>query len=157
MDFPRFLGMQLREALDSIPVQDLPVVVLQLVKTRGSALRQELLGDYAEWGAHEENTARLLDIRAYELELAWADRTIDPDDRDVRRERLEAKRNGIKPPEHPIVPPVANRPSDLAEQRLKQYLEQVSTQQTKREPETTTGIVSMAEFNRKLGLIAERR
>lgn len=148
--------MQLREALETMPAQDLPDVIRQLVSTRGSALRRELLGDYAEWGAHEENTAQLLDIRAYELDLAWADRTIDPEDREVRRERMEAKRRGIKPPEHPIVPPVAHRPSDLAQERLKQYLEKVAEQRVDEEPEEADGLVSMSEFNRRLGLIAER-
>lgn len=139
-----------------MPAQDLPDVIRQLVATRGSAMRRELLGDYADWGPHEENTALLLDIQSYELELAWADRTIDPEDREVRRERLEAKRNGIKPPKHPLVPPVARRPHDLAQERLQQYLEQVAEQQTAQQPETTAGIVSMSEFNRKLGLVAER-
>lgn len=138
-----------------MPARDLPYVIQQLAKTRGSALRKELLGDYAEWGPHEENTALLLDIRSYELELAWADRTIDPDDRDVRRERLEAKRRGIKPPEHPIVPPVAHRPADLAEERLKQYLERIAEQQAAREPAKTSGLVSISDFNRAMGLKAE--
>lgn len=154
LDFPRFLHMQLREALDTMPAQDLPDVIRQLVKTSGSALREELLGDYAEWGPHEENTAQLLDIRAYELELAWADRTIDPNDQDVRRDRLEAKRRGIKPPEHPIVPPVAHRPGDLAQERLQQYLDKIAAQQTDTEPKT--GLVSMREFNAQMGLVAGR-
>lgn len=130
-------------------------MVRQLVKVRGSMLRQELLGDYAEWGPHEENTAQLLDIRAYELDLAWADRTINPDDQDVRRERLEAKRNGIKPPEHPIVPPVAHRPAELAEERLQQYLDQLAAQQPV-QPEVSNGFVSMAQFNSMMGLTAGR-
>lgn len=119
-------------------------------------MRRELLGDYAEWGPHEENTALLLDIRSYELELAWADRTMDPDDRDARRERLEAKRNGIRPPKHPLVPPVARRPEDLAEAHLKAYLEKVAEQQVKQQPVKTSGLVSMSEFNKAMGLVAER-
>lgn len=137
-----------------MPACDLPDVIHQLVATRGSALRRTLLGDYAEWGPHEENTALLLDIRSYELELAWADRTVNPDDQDVRRERLEAKRNGIKPPKHPLVPPVARRPNDLAEERLQAYLEKITEQEVA--PEPRSALVPMSQFNEAMGLKAER-
>lgn len=137
-----------------MPAKDFPDIIRQLLKTRGSALRRQELGDHADWGPHEENTARLLDVREYELELAWADRTFDPDDREAHRERLEAKRRGIKPPPHPIVPPVAYRPEKIAEKRLEQYIELVGQQQVEQKPQRRS--VSMAEFNKRMGLTAER-
>jgi hypothetical protein len=156
VDFPRFLGVQLRDALESFAAVDMPDIIRQLIATRGSAMRREILGDYAEWGAHEENTARLLDVREYELELAWADRTFDPDDRETRRERLEAKRRGIKPPPHPLVPPVAHRPAQLAEAILSRYLETVKQQQVEKERGPIRRTVSMTRFNEINGLTAER-
>jgi hypothetical protein len=109
-----------------------------------SALRRELLGEEAEWGPHEENTARLLEVQAYALDWQWQRETVDPDDPKVRRERMEAKRNGIKPPPRPLIPPVAARPSGMAEKRLTEYLEQVSAHLS---PKATRRMVSIEEFN----------
>lgn len=72
------------------------------------------------WGPHEENTARLMEILACQLEWDWADRTIDPEDPAVKAERARAKRR--KPPAHPIVAPVAFRPKRFADERTREYL-----------------------------------
>lgn len=101
------------------------------------------------WGEHEENTARLLDIRAFELGLAWSDRTVDPNDRDVVRARLEAKRAGLKPPPRPLVPPVALRPPGAAEQRLREYIAEAGQFQPQQAGEHQ---VSSDEFDEALGL-----
>lgn len=102
-----------------------------------------------DWSAHEENTARLYEVLAYTLELAWADRTVDPEDREVRKKRREDEARGVKPPPHPIVPPVALRPLALADQRREAYLAEValySAPQREREQITTD------EFDRLIEL-----
>lgn len=112
-------------------------------------MRRELLGEEAEWGAHEENTARLLEVQAYQLDWQWARETVDHDDPDVKRERAEAKRNGIKPPARPLIPPTARRPAGLAEQRLNEYLEEIAKHVT---PQSATRSVTRAEFEQAMGL-----
>lgn len=119
---------------------------------RDSALAREEAGEWGDWDAHKENTARLLEIESYKLELAWIDRITDPDDREVRRERLEAERAGIKPPPHPMVPPIAMRPAGIGEERLQEYLDAVSAfGPPPREPR----LVDMDEFDRVMGLVTE--
>lgn len=122
--------------------------VLRLVQIRGGAFRKLMLGDDAEWGADEENRAQLLEIQAYQLELGWADRITDPNDPKVKREQAEARRRGIKPPPRPVVPPIARRPGDLAEQRLRDYIEELAAHQPKR----VTERVSLTEFDKAMGL-----
>lgn len=73
------------------------------------------------WGPHEENTARLMEIRAYSLDLQWSDRIVDPNDPEVAAERKRLRRAGITPPRHPLVPPVAYRPAWLARERAETY------------------------------------
>lgn len=141
--------MSLRDALDSFPAVDLPSIVRELVATTGSSLRRHLLGELAEWGPHEENTAQLFEVQAYHLDWDWTQATIDPDDPAVRQDRLEAKRKGIKPPPRPLIPPTAQRPSGLADQRLNDYLEQVGKHVT---PMNTSRFVSRAEFDKAMGL-----
>jgi hypothetical protein len=101
----------LRESLTSMPGADLVNLVLQLDKT---------------WGLHEENTALLLETLTAQVEWAWADRTIDPEDPEVKLERAKAKTNGVKPPKHPILRPVAKRPPDHDEQRWRDYITTLS-------------------------------
>lgn len=117
-----------------------------------SALAHEEAGPWGNWGAHEENTARLLEIEAYKLELAWIDRTTDPNDREVRRERLAAEQAGLKPPPHPMIPPIAMRPAEISEERLQEYLEAVSSFNT---PHREARLVDTEEFDRVMGLVTE--
>lgn len=85
-----------------------------------------------DWSAHAENTARLYDLSAWQSELEWADRTVDPDE--ARRRAAQAKREGKKPPEHPIIPPVAVRPEHLARLRLDAYLAEIAAHVTRPAP-----------------------
>lgn len=125
-------------------------MVRQAIHTPGSALNRAAAGG---WGWHEENTARLYEALNYWLELAWIDRTTDPDDPEVKRDRIEAKRAGIKPPPHPLIPPVALRPSEVADERFQAYLEEVGHYQTKRqEQQGGKRQVSSDEFDRIMGL-----
>jgi hypothetical protein len=58
---------------------------------RDSALYDLLSDGLSHWGPHEENTALLLEAQAYALELVWADRTTDPDDPAVKRDRHQGQ------------------------------------------------------------------
>lgn len=122
-------------------------MVRQTIHTPGSALHRTVGGG---WGWHEENTARLYEALSYWLDLAWVDRTTDPDDPKVKRERALAKRQGITPPPHPLIPPMALRPPEIADERLRHYLDEVE----KYQPPERGGkqLVSSAEFDRVLGL-----
>jgi hypothetical protein len=71
----------------------------------------------------------------------------------VKRDRARAKKAGIKPPPHPLIPPVAHRPDSLAERRLREYLESVSEYRAGPEPEVK--YLTSNEFDRALGLTAE--
>ncbi|GAA2774108.1 hypothetical protein GCM10010470_02440 [Saccharopolyspora taberi] len=129
---------------------DFVAMVKQTIRTPGSALNRVAAGG---WGWHEENTARLYEALNYWLELAWIDRTTDPDDPEVKRERAEAKRAGIKPPPHPLIPPVALRPSEIADERFQAYLDEVGQYQTKRqEQQGGKRQVTSDEFDRIMGL-----
>lgn len=119
-------------------------MVRRLVDIRGSALRQLLLGDDAEWGPDEENRARQLEVEAYGLELEWVKHTTDPNDPAVIRERNEARRRGNRPPSRPIVPPMALRPAAVADRRWQAYLDQLS----EHAPKPAKELVTLEEFDR---------
>jgi hypothetical protein len=99
------------------------------------------------WGPHEENTARLLEVRSYALDLTWADRTIDPNDPEVIRERRAARHR--KPPPHPIIPPIALRPPWAADERMRDYTAALEAHQ----PSTAPRTVTLDEWDRAAGLI----
>jgi hypothetical protein len=132
---------------------DLVAYVHRLTRIRDAALYDLLSDGLSHWGPHEENTALLLEHQAYALDLIWVDRTTDPDDHAVKRERAQAKRAGIKPPPHPLIPPVAHRPDSLAEKRLREYLDAVSKYRAGPEPEVK--YLTSNDFDRALGLTAE--
>jgi hypothetical protein len=136
-----------------MPAVDLVAYVHRLTRIRDSALYDHLSDGLTHWGPHEENTALLLEATAYELELAWSDRITDPDDPKVKRDRLLAKRAGIKPPPHPLIPPVAHRPDSLAERRLREYIEALERYQAGPPPEVK--YLTSRDFDRELGLTAE--
>ena len=127
-----------------MPAQDFVAHVKRLIRIRDSALRCLLLGDHAQWGPDEENRALLLEVEAYRLQLDWTDRTTDPEDPEVRRDRLDAKRKGLKPPKRPVVPPVAQRPGELAQERLQHYIDELVSH----EPKPAKEIVALDEFDR---------
>lgn len=124
--------MDLRKALTDLPACDLVALVRKLPS--GSALVREESGPWANWDAHKENTAQLLEVMAYFLELEWVDRITDPDDPEVKRERAVAKREGVKPSPKPIIPPVAMRPHELAEERARDYAERLLAHSAKVTP-----------------------
>jgi hypothetical protein len=149
-DFRRYYQLDLRTAFRELPAIELVSLIRKL--PRESALAREESGAWSDWDAHKENTARLLEIEAYTLDLSWADRTIDPNDRAVKLERLQAERAGIKPPPHPMIPPIAMRPHELGEQRLQEYLDGVAAY---RAPQREALHVSSSEFDRLMDLVEE--
>ncbi|WP_410633378.1 hypothetical protein [Amycolatopsis sp. cmx-4-83] len=136
-----------------MPAVDLVAYVHRLTRIRDAALYDLLSDGLTHWGPHEENTALLLEAQAYKLELAWSDRITDPDDPKLKRERAQAKKAGIKPPPHPLIPPVAHRPDSLAEQRLREYIDAVECYRAGPAPEVKH--LSSREFDRAMGLTAE--
>jgi len=136
-----------------MPAVDLVAYVHRLTRIRDAALYDLLSDGLSHWGPHEENTALLLEAQTYALDLIWADRTTDPDDPDVKRERAQAKKAGVKPPPHPLIPPVAHRPDSLAAQRLREYIEKVEKYRAGPPPEVK--YLSSNDFDRELGLTAE--
>lgn len=132
-----------------MPAEDFAVRVRRLTRIRSSALADLLSEGEAEWGAHEENTAQLLEVQSYQLDLDWVERTTDPNDPEVKAERARAQSAGIKPPKKPIVPPMALRPKRLAEQRYEEYLQRLTEAQ---KPQRIREQVDSDEFDRRLGL-----
>lgn len=136
--------MPLRDALAAMPGDEFVACVYELLRTRGTALRRAELGEQAEWGPHEENTAQLLDVRSHALDLMWAERITDPDDPEVKAQVARAKAEGRKLPPQPIIPPVAHRPAALARQRAETYSAQIRRWH---DGEQDTGpVMSEAEF-----------
>lgn len=132
-----------------MPAIDLASRVKRLARNRHSELADLLTDGEAEWGPHEENTAELLEVQSYLLELAWVDRTTNPDDPEVKAERRKAEASGIKPPKRPLVPPIAHRPKKLAEQRFEDYLSKLAEANT---PERIREQLDSDEFDRRLRL-----
>lgn len=81
---------------------------------------------------------------SYDLDLDWADRTIDPNDREVQAERRAARKNGRQPPQHPIIPPVASRPEWLATLRMREFTEALAEHAAPLEPQAQ--VVSLDEW-----------
>lgn len=124
----------------------------QLRRVPDSALRRAELGEAADWGLHEENTARLLDVLAYRLDLDWVDRTTDPDDPQVKRDRARAKRDGRTPPSRPLVPPVAHRPEQLQQHLIERYTSDLAEHRDGGDEHggQRSGLVSSDEFDRQM-------
>lgn len=133
-----------------MPAVDLAARVKRLVRIRTSALADLLSEGEAEWSAHEENTAVLLEVQSYLLDLEWTQRTTDPDDPAVKAEREKARASGIRPPKRPLVPPIALRPKRLAEQRYEEYLQKLAEAQT---PQRVREHLDSDEFDKRMGLI----
>ena len=112
-----------------------------------------ILAPEDHWGPHEENTARLLEAQSYALEFEYADRTIDPDDPAVKAERAKNKRR--KPPPHPIVPPVAFRPKKYADERMAEYVEQISKYAPKSDTKPVDPFEQLALWKAQRGLTSK--
>lgn len=116
-DFQHYYGVDLRDAVDQWPAQQLVSLVRKLPV--GSQLAREELGDQADWGYLAENVAQLVDVMYAWLNYEYANWTADPEEVEARRRKQ--KRAGVKPPPFPLIQPVAARPPSLREQMLQQY------------------------------------
>ncbi|WP_116206223.1 hypothetical protein [Amycolatopsis circi] len=154
-DFLQYFRQDLREVWRTMPAADLAAFVRRLVRIPTSALADLLSDGEAAWGPHEENTARLLEAQDYALQLTWNDRTIDPDDPELRKERAIAKRNGFKPPPFPMIPPSALRPPKLAQARVDAYLAEVHRYQNPPKPEAD--VIPLDEWERAKGIVTEHQ
>ena len=80
----------------------------------GSATARAELGDRIDWNHLAANVATLVDLMSYTVHAEYVQWTTDPDDPQVKADRERRKKQGIKPPPVPIVPPVAFRPESVA-------------------------------------------
>ncbi|MGF7124029.1 hypothetical protein [Rhodococcus sp. BE178] len=74
-----------------------------------------------EWSFEAENMAMFLDRFDFFLRSEYASWITDPDDPEVKAERALRKKRGIKPPQQPLIPPVAWRPGPIADLRRELY------------------------------------
>lgn len=86
------------------------------------------------------------------LDSEYSKWIFDPDSPEAK----EAKREKVKPPAHPIVPPTAHRPASVAEKYLQSYLGELA-EHAQKSPrggiESGKRLVTLAEFDRALGLL----
>ncbi|WP_280389315.1 hypothetical protein [Nocardia wallacei] len=68
-----------------------------------------------------ENLAMLVDRLDFLNTFGYVGDTTDPDDPEVKRERAERKRRGLKPPPVPLLPPVAQRDPELTAALVERY------------------------------------
>jgi hypothetical protein len=132
----RHYQLDLRAALHTMPWVD---------------LRDLIRGMPPEWGWVEENSARTHELAAFMLEHEYAQWTVDPEDPEYRAEQARRKRDGVKPPPRPLIPPVALRPKWLATILADQYA-LARAAADKPMNTATSEQVSSAEFDRLLDL-----
>ncbi|MBF6515517.1 hypothetical protein IU421_14690 [Nocardia cyriacigeorgica] len=75
----------------------------------------------AQAARDSENLAMLVDRADFLNNFGYVSGTTDPDDPDVKRERAERLKHGIKPPPMPILAPVAQRPPEITAELIERY------------------------------------
>lgn len=103
----------MRDALETWPAIDLVSRVRKLPPE--SQLAREEAGDLADWSKLAENVARLVDLVEFWLSSEYAKWTADED------EIKASRRNRRKPPPHPLIAPVAQRPPSVHHRLTEQY------------------------------------
>ena len=112
-------------------------------------MHREEAGELADWGMHEENTARLLDVLSAGLGYDYASWTSDPEE--MAAEQRRRRKAGIKPPPNPVIPPVASRPGVIASRLIDEHVAMLEQYQLlPKKPERR--MVSSDEFDRLNGL-----
>jgi len=147
-DFRRYYGTELRDAVNSWAGEDLSSAIHSLPPD--SATVREELGDLWDYNHMAANIAMLVDLVSYQVHTDYAKSIYDPED--------PANKNApkVKPPEHPIIPPVAFRPPSVAEKHVEQYAEALINAGEKSQDsaqESGKQWVSSAEFDAVLDLI----
>ena len=92
-----------------MPWQDLEVLAVDAVERDRQQQRRD------------ENIAMLVDREHYYLESEYSSWITDPNDPQVKAERMQRKRRGEKPPPHPLIYPVAQRAPELAQRHLAEF------------------------------------
>ncbi|MFI5504461.1 hypothetical protein ACFLIN_03740 [Corynebacterium kutscheri] len=81
--------------------------------------------DDLTWSHTDENLAKLIDREHYWLDSEYAQWVFDPEDPEVKQAQARKKQSRVKPPEKPIVPPVASRPAAAQLKALEAYNSQL--------------------------------
>lgn len=125
-----------------------------------SATGRAELGDRIDWGHLAANVAELVDLMNYQVNADYQQWVTDPDDPAVKADRDYRKKNKIKPPPVPLVPPVAFRPGSVAAEYREAFAELVAKYEPTRTPldglPTAPGrrwVTSTSEVDRILDLL----
>lgn len=120
-----------------------------------SALARAELGDLWDWNHMSANLAELVDLWHFWLQAEYAKWIYDPDDPAVKAEAERRKRQKIKPPPVPLIPPVAHRPASVAEQYQARFDEVSSLYAAPKVAIEVDGkrFVSSADFDAVIDLI----
>ncbi|MFI6368711.1 hypothetical protein ACIBG0_39020 [Nocardia sp. NPDC050630] len=86
-----------------------------------AALIQDADDRDAQRARDSENLAMLVDREDFELNFDYVSGVTDPDDPEVVRERAMRKKHGIKPPQLPILAPVAQRAPEITAELVERY------------------------------------
>ncbi|MEV6897446.1 hypothetical protein [Amycolatopsis sp. NPDC051372] len=132
-----------------MPAVDLVTLIRQL-PAESRLAQQETDG----WGPDQENQARLVDLAYYQVERAYIAANTDPEDPELRYQRAEAKRRGIKPPPAPIIAPVALRPARVAERMWAEYHAEVEKYSIPDDRPQGT-LIPLSEYERARGIVTE--
>lgn len=104
----------------------------------------EKLDDY-EWAPTDENIACLVDREDYWLNSEYTSWVTDPEDPEVQRARDERKKQGIKPPDKPVLFPVAHRPPHVHQQRWEEFSQRLAKLNAPAEKRTRGSIRQLRE------------
>lgn len=75
----------------------------------------------AQSARDSENLAMLVDRLNFGLNLDYVEAVTDPEDPQVKRDRLERKKRGIKPPPLPLLAPIAQRDPVITAELVARY------------------------------------
>ncbi|NEW40778.1 hypothetical protein GV794_01905 [Nocardia cyriacigeorgica] len=98
----------------------------------------------AQAARDSENLAMLVDRTDFLNNFGYVSGITDPEDPDIKRERAERLKHGIKPPPMPILAPVAQRAPEISAELIERYREaQKPYQLPEKKPES-----KLAQLNR---------
>ncbi len=125
-----------------------------------SATGRAELGDRIDWNHLAANVAELVDLMSFQVNAEYQQWIVDPDDPEVKADREHRKKNNIKPPPMPLIPPVAFRPGSVAAEYRTAFADLVARYEHTRTPADRAAdpsgrrwVTSTAEVDRILDLI----
>ena len=86
-----------------------------------AALIEDAEARDAQAARDSENLAMLVDREDFATSFDYISGVTDPDDPEIVRERALRKKHNIKPPPHPIYPPVAQRDPKVTAELIERY------------------------------------